>query len=43
MTAFDPVTGQRRELGARRSGPAGEIAVEAPDHGHDWVLLLALP
>jgi hypothetical protein len=42
-TVFDPVTGERTPPAPLRTGAGGEVRLEPPAHGHDWVLLLELP
>lgn len=40
LTHFDPVEGTTSDGGIQTPGQRGDITVAAPDHGHDWVLLL---
>lgn len=40
LTLFDPVTGQRAPTAPVTTGANGQLRVEPPPHGHDWVLLL---
>jgi len=40
VTHFDPVTGGRAPAASVLTGAKGEVRIEPPPHGHDWVLLL---
>jgi hypothetical protein len=42
ITYFDPVTGERTPTAPITSGAEGQWRCDAPDHGHDWVLLVEL-
>jgi hypothetical protein len=40
VVAFDPVTGERKTTSPVTADAGGEVRLEAPSYGHDWIVIL---